>query len=142
MQEPIRPIEPTKNEVAKFELIKAMGVAIAAIAKEKAVAIASAVVEENDGYYEMVIKCNVPSDKNEWEVYEAAKRKYADDHKKWVDAEDCKKFGITEKERANAEEAYNKFRRENGYPYPEIKRKEDFYQEISNAKKISPVQVV
>ncbi len=140
MQEPVRPEEPTKNDAAKFELIKAMGVAISAIAKEKGVFISSATVEEN-AYYELTIKCHIPTDKKEWDDFEAATKKYAEDHEKWIDATDCEKFGITEKERYEAEKAYNEFRRANGYPYPEVKRKIDFYQETGNAKKISQIQV-
>ena len=100
--EPISPERPEQNDEYKFELVKAMGVAIAAIAKEKSVFITDAEVKRNsDDYWELEIRAVVPKDKETGAKYNADLRKYWNDHTAWEIEMYCEKFGITE-------EQYNK----------------------------------
>jgi len=126
--QPIEPNRPEISEQTKYTLIKAMGVAIAAIAKEKDVLITSAQIDKSDGN-ELIIKVVVPSAKKMWDDYNSAKSEYNADFSNWIKERDCEKFGITENQRKNAEEKYYAYRKSTDYEYPEKKTREDFYKE-------------
>ena len=97
--EPISPERPEQNDEYKFELVKAMGVAIAAIAKEKSVFITDAEVKRNtDDYWELEIKAVVPKDKEIGTKYNAELRKYWNDRTEWEIEMYCEKFNITEEQ--------------------------------------------
>ena len=87
--EPVSPERPEQNDEYKFELVKAMGVAIAAIAKEKSVFITDAEVKRNtDDYWELEIRAVVPKDKDAGAEYkfihssDPGFKKYADELQK------------------------------------------------------------
>ena len=138
--EPVAPVKPEVSETAKFELIKAMGVAIAAIAKEKGVFITLAEVT-GDEKFEMVIKCVIPEDKKTWDTYEDARSKYTLDWQNWSHERDCEKFGISEAQRVAAEEKYYAHRKETGYKYPEAKPREEFYKEAGESSQSPIIEV-
>jgi len=138
--EPISPERPETSETAKFELIKAMGVAIAAIAKEKGVFITLAEVT-GDEQVEMTIKCVIPEDKKIWDKYNEQKSKYNTDWTNWRHETDCEKYEITEEQRIEAENKYYEFRKETGYKYPESKTREDFYKEAGGSSQSPIIEV-
>lgn len=127
--EPISPKRPEQNDEYKFELVKAMGVAIAAIAKEKSVFITDAEVKRNsDDYWELEIKAVVPKDKETGAKYNDEKTKYDEEYSNWVNERDCEIYKITEAQREKAEKEYYAFRKAENYVYPPTKSKEEFYK--------------
>lgn len=114
--EPISPERPEQNDEYKFELIKAMGVAIAAIAKEKSVFITNAEVKRNtDDYWELEIKAVVPKDKEIGEKYNKNLRQYWNDHTAWEIELYCEKFNITEEQYKETLSEYNEYCKETDY---------------------------
>ena len=114
--EPVSPERPEQSDESKFELVKAMGVAIAAIAKEKSVFITDAEVKRNsDDYWELEIKAVVPKDKEIGNEYNKALRKYWNDREKWEIEMYCEKFGITEEQYQETRNAYNEYCKESDY---------------------------
>lgn len=114
--EPVSPERPEPSDEAKFELVKAMGVAIAAIAKEKSVFITDAEVKRNsDDYWELEIKAVVPKDKEAGNKYNKELRKYWNDHTAWETEMYCEKFGITEEQYNKTKEEYNEYCKETDY---------------------------
>jgi lipopolysaccharide export LptBFGC system permease protein LptF len=114
--EPISPERPEQNDEYKFELIKAMGVAIAAIAKEKSVFITDAEVKRNtDDYWELEIKAIVPKDKAAGDEYNKALRKYWNDRTEWEIEMYCEKFNITEEQYKETLSEYNEYCKETDY---------------------------
>lgn len=114
--EPISPERIEPSDEAKFELVKAMGVAIAAIAKEKSVFITDAEVKRNsDDYWELEIKAIVPSDKDAGKEYNAALRKYWNERTAWEIEMYCEKFGITEEQYNKTKDEYNEYCKETDY---------------------------
>lgn len=114
--EPVQPVKPEENDAARFELIKAMGVAIAAIAKEKAVFITEAEVKKTtDDFMELTIKCVVPEDKNAGDKYNKDMRQYWADHEKWETDLYCDKFGFNQEQYTEARSAYNQYCRDTNY---------------------------
>jgi len=114
--EPISPERPEQNDEYKFELIKAMGVAIAAIAKEKSVFITDAEVKRNsDDYWELEIKAVVPKDKDAGIKYNNQLRQYWKDLSLWEQELYCEKFGITEEQYKETCEKYLQYCRDTDY---------------------------
>ena len=114
--EPVSPERPEQNDEYKFELVKAMGVAIAAIAKEKSVFITDAEVKRNsDDYWELEIKAIAPSDKDAGKEYNAALRKYWNERNAWEIEMYCEKFGITEEQYKETLSEYNEYCKETDY---------------------------
>ena len=114
--EPVSPESPEQSDESKFELVKAMGVAIAAIAKEKSVFITDAEVKRNsDDYWELEIKAIVPSDKAAGKEYNPALRKYWNDRTAWEIEMYCEKFGITEEQYNKTKDEYNEYCKETDY---------------------------
>lgn len=108
--EPVSPERPEPSDEAKFELIKTMGVAIAAIEKEKSVFITDAEVKQNsDNYWELEIKAVVPKDKAAGDEYNKALRKYWNDRTTWETEMYCEKFGLTEEQYEETKNDYNKY---------------------------------
>jgi len=139
-KEPVKPIAPTENDSCKHELLKAMGNAITAIAKEKGIIITIAeVTRHTNDYFELTIKASVLEEKEVGEFYNEKLKQYNTDFNKWVHERDCIKFGITEEQRIVAEEKYYAHRKENGYVYPEIKKREEFYAEAAIESPQSPI---
>lgn len=113
---PISPERPEQNDEYKFELIKAMGVAIAAIAKEKSVFITDAEVKRNtDDYWELEIKAIVPKDKAAGDEYNKALRKYWNDQTAWEIEMYCEKFNITEEQYKETLSEYNEYCKKTDY---------------------------
>lgn len=139
-KEPTKPTEPTENDCCKHELLKAMGNAIAAIAKEKGIVITLAeVTRHTNNYFELTIKASVLEEKEVGEFYNQKLDEYNKDYENWIHEKDCIKFGITEEQRALAEENYYKHRKETGYTYPELKKREEFYKEMADSIKSTPI---
>lgn len=114
--EPICPERPEPSDEAKFELIKAMGVAIAGIAKEKSVFITDAEVKRNtDDYWELEIRAIVPKDKELGANYNKALREYWDDRSKWEKEMYCEKFDITKEQFDETTDEYNVYCKETDY---------------------------
>ena len=114
--EPQHPVKPEENDNARFELIKAMGVAIAAIAKEKGVFITTAEVQPtSNDYFEMTLKAVIPDDKKTGDEYNDACRKYYNDHREWELNLYCEKFGMNAEQYESALQEYNKYCRDTNY---------------------------
>ena len=114
--EPVPPERPEPSDEAKFELVKAMGVAIAAIAKEKSVFITDAEVKRNtDDYWELEIKAVVPKDKAAGDEYNKELRKFWNDHTAWEIEMYCEKFNITEEQYKETLSEYNEYCKETDY---------------------------
>lgn len=114
--EPVSPERPEQSDESKFELVKAMGVAIAAIAKEKSVFITDAEVKRNsDDYWELEIKAVVPKDKEIGNEYNKALIKYWNDHTAWEIEMYCEKFGITEEQYNKTKDEYLEYCKETDY---------------------------
>jgi hypothetical protein len=113
---PIEPKRPEDNDAAKFELVKAMGVAIAAIAKEKEVFITEAEITRNSNdYWELSIKAVVPGDKKTGDEYNKELRIYWTENEKWIKNGIMKKFGFTETQYKEAEKAWQEYASNTNY---------------------------
>ena len=135
--EPISPEKPEESVESKFELVKAMGVAIAAIAKEKTVFITTAEVQRNSNdYWELEIRCIVPKDKEIGDKYNKELRDYWQAHKEWETEVYREKFNISEEQYKQTETEYMQYCRETSYS--ERMSKERFF-ESKHSVFVSPI---